>query len=88
MTEKFEHLQDIDPKDISKLLVEEIYDEQYPQVKAHFEWIIEKSSNKEVITAATNIVSKVDIIMNLWKNNFSWEVLAATSDDYSNQMVA
>ena len=87
MTENFEHLQDIEsPEAISKFIVSEINNEQFPQVKAHFEWIIENSSNNEVITAATNIVNKVKVIMSLWKNNFSWEIIKSTTNDYHYSM--
>lgn len=85
-TEKFQHLRDIDTKseNIKRFLVDQIYEGHYPQVKAHFEWIKAISSNKEVISAANDILAKIENIMTLWQTKFSWEIMAATSDGYKN----
>jgi hypothetical protein len=86
---KFPHLDNKDPNpdNMKKLLVDQIFEWNYPQVKAHFEWLKEKySSNKKVASAASEILAKIDIIMNLWKSRFSWEIMSATADDYKNKM--
>ncbi len=85
---KFEHLHDIDltPENIKKLNPEEIKPKHLPKLKAMFDWYKEKSSNPEVVLASNNILWQIDAIMNLWKNNFSWEVIRATADDYNYSM--
>jgi len=84
MTNTFEHLHDIDitKKNIDGVNPEDIKPKHLPKLKEIFIWHKENSSNKEVILASNNILQKIDIIMNLEKNKFSWQILAATADDY------
>lgn len=88
--EKFEHLKYIDPipKNISKLLVWNIWDEHLLPLSVHFEWIKAHSNNKEVISAVNGILLKIDNIVNLWKTRFSWEIMSAAADDYKNKKAA
>ncbi|MFK7779671.1 MAG: hypothetical protein QM490_00860 [Candidatus Gracilibacteria bacterium] len=88
--DKFEHLQNIDPTpdDIKKLLVGEVKNEHLGHLSSHFEGIRKQSSNREVVSAANDILVKIENIMTLGKKEFSGEIMAATADDYNNKMAA
>lgn len=83
--EKFPHLNETKPK-IGKILDMPIWlvnTEHLWQLWKHFQWIQQKYSfDKDVVSAAGEIINKIDKIIWFWENKISWEIMASTADDY------
>ncbi len=85
MSKKFKHLKSqIDVSSIENTPVHLYDEERLPESKNHFQKIKEKhSSNSEIVEAADKIIVKIENIINLWKKDFSWEIMqAANNPDY------
>ncbi len=90
--EKFKHLDSKKPKvdQILKTPVELVDKEQLSVLWNHFYNIKEKySKDKDIAKAATDIIEKINKIINLWNNRISWEIMKVASNDdkYSNSIV-
>jgi len=79
----FKHLKgQIDANAIENTPVHLYDEERLPESRNHFLRIKEKhSSNPDIVKAADNIINKIEHIINLWKKDFSWEIMRAANDD-------
>lgn len=80
-TEKFPHLEKIDPQveNILKIPVQDIKNEHLFTLKDRLD-IFSKGSNPEVAKAAYLVIGKIDEIINLWNTRFSWEIMEAANN--------
>lgn len=90
--EKFPHLDNNKPnvKEILNTPVDLVDDEHLGALWNHFSNIRDKySTDKEIYKASTDIINRINNIINFWKWNskISWEIMRAANDEnYSNQV--
>ena len=81
-TEKFPHLEwKVNAESINRVPVHLLDEDRLPESKAHFMHLkAEYSANKEIVTAADNIILKIDKVLCLWNSKLSWEIMCAAND--------
>lgn len=85
VVEKFLHLIKIKPQvgEILKTPVDMVDEKHLVKLWEHFKWLqYEFWYDEAIVSAAGNIIEKIDRIIALWWNSINKELMSASSDDY------